>query len=98
MIADVELAEFGGEVCRVPREIVSMNTIERAIDLQAFSVSQTHNTEVAHQECDIPILEEVYVVLHERFDSRWVGAPRPVCDLGSKLSRLYADGFCGHHV
>jgi hypothetical protein len=38
MIADVELAEFGGEVYRVPREKVSMNTIECAIDLQPFSV------------------------------------------------------------
>ena len=45
MIADVELAEFGGEVYRVPRKIVSMNTIERAIDLQPFSVSQTHDAE-----------------------------------------------------
>jgi len=45
MIADIELAEFGGEVYRVPREKVSMNTIEFAIDLQPFSVSKTHNTE-----------------------------------------------------
>jgi hypothetical protein len=47
MIANVELVEFGREVCRVPREIVSMNTIECAIDLQTFSVSQTHNTEMS---------------------------------------------------
>ena len=66
MIADVELAEFGGEVYRVPTEKVSMNTIECAIDLQPFSASKTYNTNVTHQESDIPILEEIYVVLHER--------------------------------
>lgn len=69
MIADVELAEFGGEVYRVPREKVSVNTIECAIDLQPFSVSKTTTQSVAYQECDISILEEIYIVLYERFDS-----------------------------
>ncbi len=36
VIADVKLAEFGGEVDRVPREKVPMNAIQCAIDLQLF--------------------------------------------------------------
>ena len=69
MIANVKLAEFGGEVYRVPREKVSMNTIECTIDLRSFSVSKDFTKQnVAHQECDISVLEKIYVVLHERFD------------------------------
>ena len=40
MITDVKLDDFGREV---PRKKVPMNTIERAVDLQPFSVSSAHN-------------------------------------------------------
>src|SRR5216684_462206 len=99
MIADIELGKFGGIVVRVPREEVTMNTVECAIDLQTFfSEPDARDEAVTHQECDIPILEEIYVVLYKRFVGCWVGGHRPVRELGSKLSRFYTSGSGGHRV
>ncbi len=63
-----------------------------------FSEPDAQDEAVTHQECDIPILEEIYVMLYERLVGCQVGGPRPVRELGSKLSRLYTSGSGGHRV
>ena len=76
-----------------------MNTIECTVDLKPFSVSRTHNISVAHQECDISILEEIYVVPHKRIVRCRVGTPCQVRGLGgSKVNTLRPSGFGSHHV
>ena len=76
-----------------------MNTIECTVDLKPFSVSWTHNTSVTHQECDVSIVEEIYVVPHERILRCRVGAPYQVRELGgSKVNVLRPSGFGCHHV
>ena len=99
VITDVELRKFGGEVDRVPREKISMNTVECTVDLLRFSVSLAHNTgRHTHQKCDISILEEKYVVPHERFVIFRPETLRKISELGSGVSRLHPSGFSGHHV
>ena len=76
-----------------------MNTVECAVDLQPISVSRTHNTSVTHQECDISILEEIFVVPHKRIVRCRVGTPCQVRELGgSKVNTLRPSGFGRHHV
>ena len=101
MITGVELDKFGREVGRVPTEKVPMNTIECTVDLKPLSVSRTHNTSVAHQECDISILKEIYLVPHKRIVSCWAGTLCQVRGLGgSKVNTLRpsASSFGCRHV
>jgi hypothetical protein len=76
-----------------------MNTIECAIYLKPVSVSWTYDTSVAHQECDISILEEICIMPHERIVSFRVGTPCPVRGLGgSRVNTLCPSGFGCYHV
>lgn len=73
MIANTELGKLGGEIDRVAGEKVSVNAIQRAIDLSTLSASRPHTIDhYTDQECDVSIPEEICVVPRERVVSRQV--------------------------
>jgi hypothetical protein len=66
VIADAELGKFGGEVYRVASKKVPMNTIKRSIDLKHFmrqGIYMAVVRKITHQECDISIVEKIFVML-----------------------------------
>ena len=66
MVTDTKLGESSGEVYRIVREQVAMDTEQKAIDLRIVSILKVFASKVTHQKCDISILEEVLAMLYKR--------------------------------
>ena len=71
MVTDTELVESGGEVARVPRKEISMDTVECPINLHTISLMNLVCTPISwlnptHQKGNISIFEEVFVMSCER--------------------------------
>jgi hypothetical protein len=74
VVTDTELVKSGGEVDRVPRKEISMDTIEDSINLHTISVMNMVCTPLSwlnttHQKGNISIFEEVFVMSCERIIS-----------------------------
>ena len=74
MVTDTELVKSGGEVDRVPRKEISMDTVECSINLHTISRVNLVCTPLSwlnstHQEGNVSIFEEVFVMSCERFIS-----------------------------
>ena len=98
MIADTELGKLGGEIDRVAGEKVSVNAIQRAIDLKTLSASRPHTIDHhTDQECDVSIPEEICVVPRERVVSRRVGGAgsSETRRVGFEPTGLWHRGFGG---
>ena len=78
MITDIELVKSGGEVQRVAREKISMETIECPINLYTIRPMNLVCTpqplvRLTYQKGNVSIFEEVFVVSYELFIG-WIGA------------------------
>jgi hypothetical protein len=74
VVTDTELVKSGGEVGRVPRKEISMDTIEDSINLHTISLMNPVCTPLSwlnttHQKGNISIFEEVFVMSSERIIS-----------------------------
>lgn len=75
MVTDTELVKSGGEVGRVPRKEISMDTIKCSINLNTIPLMNLVCTPLSwlnptHQKGNVSILEEVFVMSCERTISR----------------------------
>ena len=71
MVTDTELLKSGGEVDRVPREEISMDTIECSINLHTISLMNLTCIQLSwvnptHQKGNVSIFEEVFVMSCKR--------------------------------
>jgi hypothetical protein len=71
VVTDTELVKSGGEVDRVPRKEISMDTIECSINLHTISLINLVCTPLSwlnptHQKGNVSIFKEVFVMSRER--------------------------------
>ncbi len=71
MVTDTELVKSGGEVDRVPRKEISMDTIECSINLHTISLMNLMCIPLSwlnptHQKGNVSVFEEVFVMSCER--------------------------------
>ena len=74
MVTDTKLVESGGEVGRVARKEISMDTIECPINLVTISLMNLVCTPLfwlntTHQKGNVSIFEEVFMMSRERIIS-----------------------------
>jgi len=73
MVTDTELVKSGGKVDRVPRKEISMDTIQCSINLHTLTDESGLHTfswlNHTHQECNVSIFEEVFVMSCKRIIS-----------------------------
>jgi hypothetical protein len=75
VVTDTELVKSGGEIDRIAREEISMDTIEDSINLHTISLMNLVCTPLSwpnptHQKGNISIFEEVFGMSCERIISR----------------------------
>jgi hypothetical protein len=75
VVTDTELVKSGGEIDRIAREEISMDTIECSINLHTISLMNLVFTPLSwlnptHQKGNVSIFEEVFVMSCERIISR----------------------------
>jgi hypothetical protein len=75
VVTDTELIKSGGEIDRIAREEISMDTVECSINLHTISLMNLVCTPLSwlnttHQKGNISIFEEVFVMSCERIISR----------------------------
>jgi hypothetical protein len=71
VVTDTELVKSGGEIDRVPRKEISMDTVECSINLHTNSLMNLVCTPLSllnptHQKGNVSIFEEVFVMPFER--------------------------------
>jgi hypothetical protein len=74
VVTDTELVKSGGEVGRVSRKEISMDTIECSINLHIISLMNMVCTPLSwlnptHQKGNVSIFEEIFVMSCERIIS-----------------------------